>query len=137
MAPAALLYAVERRIVEWRRHLILAAQNRYVEAWQSAWSAGCAARWHGQPFRSRPYRSKPLSNAWIAGWDWADGQPDRRTNRRRNPSWVTHRNTERRAVRRAAMVGVVGLGVVAIVSWILQKRSASGIAGRRLELRIR
>jgi hypothetical protein len=114
-------------MVEWRRHLIFAAQNAYVEAWQSAWTTGCAARWQGQAFRTRPYRDQAMSNAWIAGWNWADAQPNRRKNRRTNPSWVTHRNVERRALRRTAIGGMLGLGVIAIVRWVLQQRPAASV----------
>jgi hypothetical protein len=133
MAPVVLLHAAEERMVQWRRHLICAAQNAYVEAWQSAWTAGCAARWHGQPFRSRLYRKGPLRHAWIAGWNWANRQPDRRKNRRTNPSWTTHRSVERRALRRAATTGVLGLGLIAIVSWMLQKRADAVATTERIE----
>lgn len=130
MAPAALLYAAEQRVGQWRRNLIFAAQNAYVEAWHSAWTAGCAARWHGHPFQSRPYRKGALNDAWIAGWNWAHTQPDRRKNRRTNPSWVTHRNVERRALRRVALGGMFGLAVVSIVRWVLQRRPAISVPGR-------
>jgi hypothetical protein len=124
MAPAALLYAAEQKMARWRRHLISAAQDAYVEAWQSAWTAGCAAGWHGQPLRA-PHRHGALSDAWHAGWNWAHTQPNRRKNRRRNPSWVTHRNVERRALRRVAIGQLFGLAVIAIVRWLLQRRPAT------------
>ena len=45
---------------------------------KQAWTQGCEARWHGSNRESVPQKKGPAHDAWVAGWLWADTQPDRR-----------------------------------------------------------
>ena len=52
--------------------------DAYIRAWKAAWVQGCESRWRGQTREAVPHRSGPEHDAWLAGWAWADTQPDRR-----------------------------------------------------------
>jgi hypothetical protein len=54
-------------------------QDAYVAAWKAAWSEGCDARWRGLPVDAIPHKRGVARSAWLAGWQWASGQPDRRS----------------------------------------------------------
>jgi len=121
--------AVGRSVGRWRRRRIAAAQDAYVEAWQTAWTEGCTAAWAGQPVTSRPHRRGPQSDAWTAGWNWAQTQCDRRDPSRvdANNSPPRSRSAERRRqLVNAAKGGAVGLTIFAVVRWFARNRSADG-----------
>jgi hypothetical protein len=119
--------AVGRSVGRWRRRRIAAAQDAYVEAWQTAWTEGCAAAWAGQLVTSRPYRRGPQSDAWTAGWNWAQTQCDRRDPSRvdANNSAARWRSAERRRrhLVNAAKGGALGLTIFAVVRWFVRDRS--------------
>lgn len=98
--------------------------DAYVAQWKRAWTAGAQARWNGAPQGGNPHRSgSPMHKAWIAGWGWADKQPDRRI-----PSTVRFATPQRRAadrtstLRRSAQAGAVGLSALAVAGWLWRGR---------------
>jgi hypothetical protein len=63
----------------WRNRRATARQDKYVAAWKAAWTDGCNARWRGVAVERNPHRRGVSRDAWVAGWQWAGTQPDRRT----------------------------------------------------------
>src|SRR3982074_2206695 len=66
----------------WLRGRGAPRDNAYVRRWKEAWSAGRDARWAGVRREDVPYRPSPDRDAWLAGWNWAGTQPDRRDQKR-------------------------------------------------------
>jgi hypothetical protein len=87
---------------------------------------GCSAGWAGQPITALPYRGSPQRDAWAAGWNWAQTQPDRRDPSRREAQGLTIRrvNAERRRdlVSAAAKGGALSLTVLAAARWLIRVR---------------
>lgn len=67
-----------RTLGDWRRRRGESRDDQFIRVWKQAWTRGCEARWHGHPREDVPNRSGPEHDAWLAGWNWADTQPDRR-----------------------------------------------------------
>ena len=67
-----------RTLGDWRRRRSEARDDQYIRMWKRAWTQGCDARWHGGSRDQVPFSSGPEHDAWLAGWNWADIQPDRR-----------------------------------------------------------
>jgi hypothetical protein len=118
--------ALGRTLGSWRRRSVAAAQDAYVEAWQAAWMEGCSAGWAGQPVTALPYRGTPQRDAWAAGWNWAQTQPDRRSQSRPALHGVPVRriNAERRRdmMTAAAKGGALSLTVLAAARWLIRMR---------------
>jgi len=117
--------ALGRTLGEWRQRRLTAAQDAYVESWQTAWTAGCSAAWAGEPVESIPFRRGPRHDAWMAGWHWARTQPDRRDPSREdaNSPAAVWRNRERRLhLVSAAKGGALSLTVYAAARWFTRLR---------------
>lgn len=69
---------VGRTLGQWRRDRAERRDAAYIAMWKTAWSHGCEARWSGSAREAVPHRNGPKHDAWLAGWNWADTQPDRR-----------------------------------------------------------
>lgn len=109
---------------EWRRNRMIAAQDWYVEAWQSAWAEGASARWNGQPPTVRSYRDAPQREAWTAGWMWANRQPDRRVRSRIDPNWaIRTRRERRRAMMSHAKRGMWTVALIMVARWMWQSQA--------------
>ena len=67
-----------RTLGDWRRRRTGLRDDEYIRVWKRAWTQGCEARWHGEARDDVPHRTGPEHDAWLAGWLWADTQPDRR-----------------------------------------------------------
>jgi hypothetical protein len=67
-----------RTLGDWRRQRSQKRDDEYIRQWKQAWTQGCEARWHGTDRDSVPHKKGPAHDAWVAGWLWADTQPDRR-----------------------------------------------------------
>jgi len=76
-----------RTLGDWRRRRVESRDDAYIRAWKRAWAAGCEAHWHGAARDAVPYWKGPEHDAWLAGWLWAETQPDRR-DASRNPSFA-------------------------------------------------
>ena len=83
---------VGRTIGRWQKHRATLRDEEFVRAWQRAWAKGRDSRWGGVSQDAVPYRRPVQRQAWLAGWLWANTQPDRR-----NPQ-----RPDRRAQPRAA-----------------------------------
>jgi hypothetical protein len=117
--------AVGRTLGQWRRRRVAAAQDAYVASWKIAWTEGCSAGWAGQPITSLPYRDGPLREAWAAGWNWAQTQPDRRqpSHTGDGTTMVRRAHAERRRhLVSAAKGGALSLTLVAAARWLLRGR---------------
>src|SRR3954454_21621500 len=69
---------IGRTVGGWQRHLAALRDEEVVRRWQQAWVAGRDARWGGAAQEAVPYRQSMPRQAWLAGWLWANTQPDRR-----------------------------------------------------------
>ncbi len=67
-----------RTLGEWRRQRSERRNDEFIRLWKRAWTQGCEARWRGVDRAGVPHRKGPEHDAWLAGWLWADTQPDRR-----------------------------------------------------------
>jgi hypothetical protein len=117
--------AVGRSLGQWRRRRVAAAQDAYVTSWKAAWTEGCSAGWAGQPIASLPYREGPLRDAWAAGWNWSQTQPDRRSpSQTENGGAMTRRAhaERRRHLVSAAKGGALSLTLLAAARWLLRGR---------------
>jgi hypothetical protein len=118
--------AVGRTLGSWQQRRIAAAQDAYVESWKAAWTEGCNASWAGDPVTAIPFRQGPQRDAWMAGWNWAQTQPDRRDPSRAdsNGPAALRRNAERRRhLVSAAKGGALSLTVYAAARWFSRLRS--------------
>jgi hypothetical protein len=117
--------AVGRTLGQWRRRRAAAAQDAYVTSWKTAWTEGCSAGWAGEPVTSLPYRENPLRDAWAAGWNWAQTQPDRRHPAQGGSSAAMVRRAHaerRRQLVNAAKGGALSLTLLAAARWLLRGR---------------
>jgi hypothetical protein len=117
--------AVGRTLGQWRQRRVAAAQDAYVTSWKAAWTEGCSAGWAGHPLAALPYHDGPLRDAWAAGWNWAQTQPDRRQapGRGESHALLRHPNIERRRqLVTAAKGGALSLTLVAAARWLLRGR---------------
>jgi hypothetical protein len=120
--------AVGRTLGGWQQRRITAAQDAYVESWQAAWTDGCTAAWASEPLTAVPHRRGPRHDAWVAGWNWAHTQPDRRDPSRKdsNSPAAWRRNGERRRhLVSAAKGGALSLTVFAAARWFSRLRNRS------------
>jgi len=69
---------VGRTVGRWQRHRAANRDEAFVRRWQQAWLTGRDARWGGAAQEAVPYRQSVQRQAWLAGWLWANTQPDRR-----------------------------------------------------------
>src|SRR5262245_22316451 len=69
---------VGQAIRTWRRRREANRQDAFVKAWKAAWTEGCQHRWRGGMRGDVPYVQEDQRAAWLAGWQWADTNPDRR-----------------------------------------------------------
>lgn len=67
-----------RTLGQWRRDRTERRDAAYIRMWKAAWVLGCEARWGGGAREEVPHKNGPAHDAWLAGWNWADLQPDRR-----------------------------------------------------------
>lgn len=79
---------VGRTLGQWRRDRLERRDAAYIRTWKAAWTNGCEARWRGGSRDEVPHKNGPQRDAWLAGWNWADIQPDRRDASR--PSSMAH-----------------------------------------------
>jgi ribosome modulation factor len=82
---------VGKTLGRWRRDWHERRDVAYIAAWKTAWTQGCEARWAGGNRDDVPHRSGPQRDAWLAGWNWADIQPDRRDTTRLSAHAYTRR----------------------------------------------
>lgn len=75
-----------RTLGDWRRRRTKLRDDHYIRVWKRTWTQGCHARWGGESRERLPYKKSPERDAWLAGWLWADTQPDRRDPSRGTPS---------------------------------------------------
>jgi hypothetical protein len=123
--------AVGRTLGGWQQRRIAAAQDAYVENWKTAWTEGCNASWASEPVTAAPYRQGPQRDAWMAGWNWAQTQPDRRDPSRpgsNGPAALRRNGERRRHLVSAAKGGALSLTVYAAARWFsrLRRRSENG-----------
>ena len=79
--PSAIVRAAEwlgRTLGDWRRWRSEKRDDEYIRVWKQAWTQGCEGRWRGVGRDDVPHKKGPEHDAWVAGWLWADTQPDRR-----------------------------------------------------------
>ena len=69
---------VGRSIGQWQKRRAMLRDEEFVQQWQRAWVSGRDSRWGGVPEDAVPYRRAVQRQAWLAGWQWANTQPDRR-----------------------------------------------------------
>jgi|SRR3954469_2430939 len=69
---------VGRSIGQWQKRRAMLRDEEFVRLWQRAWAAGRDSRWGGMSQDAVPYRRAVQRQAWLAGWLWANTQPDRR-----------------------------------------------------------
>ena len=100
------------------------AGDMVVREWKQSWVKGAQSRWSGVSVSANPYPSGSFrAAAWMAGWRWADQQPDRR-----QPNVVRFAHPERRVtdtrsrLMRGAQAGAVGLSVMTLIGWLWQMR---------------
>ena len=85
-----------RTLGDWRRQRNEKRDDEYIRLWKQAWTQGCEARWHGVDRESVPHKKGPAHDAWVAGWLWADTQPDRRdASRLTSRAHARRRSTDR------------------------------------------
>jgi len=65
-------------IGRWQRRRAARRDDDYVQRWKDAWIVGRDSRWAGVRQEDNPYRRPAQRQAWLAGWEWAGTQPDRR-----------------------------------------------------------
>jgi len=78
---SALVRAAEwlgRTLGDWRRRRAGSRDDKFIRVWKRAWTAGCESRWNGLTRQEVPHKQGPEHDTWLAGWLWADTQPDRR-----------------------------------------------------------
>jgi hypothetical protein len=104
-------------VLAWPRRWRHARQDAQVREWKDAWRAGARARWAGQRIQDNPYNGRSArQSAWLAGWHWAEQQPDRRTNRAMRFAHPLRRSSDTQAVLMRR--GAVGLSLFAVVGWL-------------------
>jgi ribosome modulation factor len=69
---------VGRTIGRWQKRRATQRDEEFVRQWQRAWVKGRDSRWGGVSQDAVPYRRAVNRQAWLAGWLWANTQPDRR-----------------------------------------------------------
>jgi ribosome modulation factor len=69
---------VGRSVGRWQKRRAALRDEEFVRQWQRAWVSGRDSRWGGAPEDAVPYRRAVQRQAWLAGWQWANTQPDRR-----------------------------------------------------------
>jgi ribosome modulation factor len=69
---------VGRTIGQWQKRRVTLRDEEFVRQWQRAWVKGRDSRWGGASQDAVPYRRAIQRQAWLAGWLWANTQPDRR-----------------------------------------------------------
>jgi ribosome modulation factor len=82
-------------IGRWQKRRAMLRDEEFVRSWQRAWVKGRDSRWGGVSQDAVPYRRPVERQAWLAGWLWANTQPDRR-----NPLKPDRRTKPRGAARR-------------------------------------
>ena len=80
-----------RTLGQWRRLRAGRRDDAYIRSWKQAWTEGCEARWQGQDRTALRYKKNPQKDAWMAGWLWADTQPDRRDKTKPANQWHARR----------------------------------------------
>jgi len=92
---------VGRTIGRWQKRRATQRDEEFVREWQRAWVTGRDSRWGGIPQDAVPYRRPVQRQAWVAGWLWANTQPDRRNplrpDRRAQPRAAASRRVRPRA----------------------------------------
>jgi ribosome modulation factor len=91
---------VGRSVGRWQRHRAASRDEEFVRRWQQAWVAGRDARWGGAIQDAVPYRQPVQRQAWLAGWLWANTQPDRRNALRPDRRAQPRSSPQRRAATR-------------------------------------
>ena len=69
---------IGRSVGQWQRRRASRRDDLYVRRWKEAWAVGRDSRWAGVSQTANPYRRPKQRQAWLAGWEWAGTQPDRR-----------------------------------------------------------
>ena len=86
-----------RTLGHWRRTRAGRRDDAYIRSWKEAWTEGCEARWQGHDRSALRYKKNPQKDAWMAGWLWADTQPDRRDGSRQANHWHARRRATDRS----------------------------------------
>ncbi len=73
---------VGRSIGQWQKRRATLRDEEFVRQWQRAWVKGRDSRWGGATEDAVPFRRAVQRQAWLAGWQWANTQPDRRNAKR-------------------------------------------------------
>jgi hypothetical protein len=93
---------VGRSIGRWQKRRAALRDEEFVRQWQRAWVSGRDSRWGGVPEDAVPYRRAVQRQAWFAGWQWANTQPDRRNAQRPDRRAQPRESATRRARGSAA-----------------------------------
>jgi hypothetical protein len=93
---------VGRSIGQWQKRRATSRDEEFVRQWQRAWVSGRDSRWGGVPEDAVPYRRAGQRQAWLAGWQWANTQPDRRNPQRPDRRAQPRAPATRRAKRSGA-----------------------------------
>jgi hypothetical protein len=118
-----------------RRRLSFGArsEDRHVREWQDAWTKGARARWSGGEPAGNPHQAgSRRAAAWVAGWQWAEQQPDRRQSQTVRFAHPYRRRDDTNSILlRSAQAGAVGLSALTALGWLWQSRRRR--ASRRAE----
>jgi hypothetical protein len=128
------ILAIVRRVMHRTRRQPVADPDSQVQMWKASWVAGAHARWAGRPSHANPYEARSArSDAWTAGWRWAEGQPDRRSATRLRLAHPRRRTTDTGLSQmRTLQAGAIGISGLMLVRWLWQTRKDKQSArGRR------
>ena len=117
--------AIVRRVVRRTRKQSVADPDSQVQMWKASWVAGAHARWAGRPSHANPYEARSArSDAWTAGWRWAEGQPDRRSATRVRLAHPRRRTTDKGLSQmRTLQAGAIGISGLMLARWLWQTRN--------------
>jgi hypothetical protein len=93
---------VGQSIGQWQKRRATLRDEEFVRQWQRAWVSGRDSRWGGVPEDAVSYRRAVQRQAWLAGWQWANTQPDRRNAKRSDRRAQPREPASRRATGSAA-----------------------------------
>jgi hypothetical protein len=116
------ILAIVRRVVHRTRRQPVADPDSQVQMWK------------GRPSHANPYEARSArSDAWTAGWRWAEGQPDRRSATRLRLAHPRRRTTDTGLSQmRTLQAGAIGISGLMLVRWLWQtRRDKQSARGRR------
>lgn len=101
--------------------------DRRLHDWQENWRRGADAKWSGGAHAVNPHPAgSDRAAAWMAGWDWAERQPNRRETTQLRLAHPHRRSTDTlpQLVIRHARAGAIGISAVTLLGglWAIRRR---------------